>query len=271
MNEQTIQYKCPSCGSPLKFSAQNGTLTCGACGNTYPLETIQSLYNSEENKTEFQWGDYKKDFDSSEKLHDTAVYICRSCGAAVETDGTTVATHCPYCDNVMVVSDKLEGGLRPNAIIPFKIDKKGLSDAVNNYIKGKKLLPDDFFNASKMSKIQGVYVPFWLFDAGLDGMMTFNATRVRHYSDSNYNYTETSHFLIELDGEMKFSKVPVDGSVKMDDDLMDSIEPYELDKLKGCEAHSSVILSHVDADLFKKLGVNISFEPKYQAKKLFHK
>ena len=45
----------------------------------------------------------------------------------------------------------------------------------------------------------------------------------------------------------------------------------QLDNLKGCEAHSSVILSHVDEDLFKKLGVNISFEPKYQAKKLFHK
>ena len=45
----------------------------------------------------------------------------------------------------------------------------------------------------------------------------------------------------------------------------------QLDKLKGCEAHSTVILSHVDEELFKKLGVNISFEPKYQAKKLFHK
>ena len=45
----------------------------------------------------------------------------------------------------------------------------------------------------------------------------------------------------------------------------------QLDKLRGCEAHSSVILSHVDAELFKKLGVNISFEPRYQAKKLYHK
>ena len=45
----------------------------------------------------------------------------------------------------------------------------------------------------------------------------------------------------------------------------------QLDKLRGCEAHSSVILSHVDEDLFKKIGVNISFEPKYQVKKLFHR
>ncbi len=45
----------------------------------------------------------------------------------------------------------------------------------------------------------------------------------------------------------------------------------QLSKLKGCEAHSTVILSHVDEELFKKLGVNISFEPRYQAKKLYHK
>ncbi len=45
----------------------------------------------------------------------------------------------------------------------------------------------------------------------------------------------------------------------------------QLSGLKGCEAHSTVILSHVDEELFKKLGVNISFEPKYQAKKLYHK
>ena len=45
----------------------------------------------------------------------------------------------------------------------------------------------------------------------------------------------------------------------------------QLDKLKGCEAHSTVILSHVDQDLFKKLGVNLTCEPRYQAKKLYHK
>ena len=45
----------------------------------------------------------------------------------------------------------------------------------------------------------------------------------------------------------------------------------ELSSLKGCEAHSSVILSNVDTELFKKLGVNITFEPRYQAAKLYHK
>jgi uncharacterized protein (UPF0371 family) len=45
----------------------------------------------------------------------------------------------------------------------------------------------------------------------------------------------------------------------------------ELSSLRGCEAHSSVILSHTDAELFKKIGVNLTFEPRYQAQNLYHK
>ena len=45
----------------------------------------------------------------------------------------------------------------------------------------------------------------------------------------------------------------------------------QLEKLAHCEAHSSVILSHVDENVFKKLEVNITFEPRFQTKKLFHR
>ena len=44
-----------------------------------------------------------------------------------------------------------------------------------------------------------------------------------------------------------------------------------LAELAGCEVHSSVILSQVDSDVFKKLGVNLTCEPVYQTKKLYHK
>ena len=45
----------------------------------------------------------------------------------------------------------------------------------------------------------------------------------------------------------------------------------QLDKLRGCEAHSTVILSGVDSSTFRKLGLNVTCEPKYQTKKLYHK
>jgi uncharacterized protein (UPF0371 family) len=44
----------------------------------------------------------------------------------------------------------------------------------------------------------------------------------------------------------------------------------QLPKLRGCEAHSTVILSRVDENVFQKLGINLTSEPQYQSKKLYH-
>ena len=49
------------------------------------------------------------------------------------------------------------------------------------------------------------------------------------------------------------------------------IAMQQLEKLKGCEAHSTVILSQVDENLMKKLGINLTCEPVYESKKLYHK
>lgn len=54
-------------------------------------------------------------------------------------------------------------------------------------------------------------------------------------------------------------------------DPMAALAMAQLSKLKGCEAHSTVILSQVDQSVFKKLGVNMTCEPQYQTKKLYHK
>ena len=71
-----------------------------------------------------------------------------------------------------------------------------------------------------------MYVPFWLFDADADAKIRYRATRIRHWSDSRYEYTETSYYNITREGSLRFEKVPVDGSEKMDDALMESIEPF---------------------------------------------
>ena len=45
----------------------------------------------------------------------------------------------------------------------------------------------------------------------------------------------------------------------------------QLKNLKGCDAHFSVIISEEDVKLYKRLGINVSCEPKYEIKKLYHK
>ncbi len=78
-----------------------------------------------------------------------------------------------------------------------------------------------------IDEIKGVYVPVWLFDADADGNARYKATRTRFWSDSRYNYRETSYFSVTRAGNISFERVPVDGSSKMDDALMESVEPYD--------------------------------------------
>ena len=228
MTGETLSYKCLSCGSPLNYSS-DGKLKCSSCGNEYEQDVIKRFYDSENcDEKEFEWNKYKEDFENSkESLENIVVYICRSCGASIETTPTTAATHCPYCENEIIVSDRLKGGLKPNGIIPFKVDKKGLESKVEDFFKGKPLLPNNFKSSKKISKIQGVYVPFWLFDASLDGNVNMEAVKILHYSDSEYDITQEDYYFISMDGDMKFTKIPVDASIKMDNDLMDSLEPYD--------------------------------------------
>ena len=228
-------YKCPCCGSVLKYvPTEDEKLTCQSCSNTFEISLLEELagFDGKDNQT-FEWGDYKKDYESNqEHLENIVTYICKSCGAEIEADQTTAATHCPYCDSEVVIGDRVTGGIKPNGIIPFKFGPDGLLERVKEFTKGKKLLPKNFFSTYKISQVQGVYVPFWLFDADMDGKVVLEGTRTRFFSDSKYNYTETSYYLSFNDGQIGFSKIPVDGSKKMDNDLMDSVEPFDFSELK---------------------------------------
>ena len=94
------------------------------------------------------------------------------------------------------------------------------------HLTGKRLLPKIFKDQNHIDEIKGVYVPFWLFDTDVDANVRYRATKIRVWSDSDYDYTETSYFMVHRGGNVGFENVPVDGSSKMADDLMESIEPY---------------------------------------------
>ena len=85
-----------------------------------------------------------------------------------------------------------------------------------------------FRSQNHIDELKGVYVPFWLYDSDADAQLRFTATRTRCWSDDDYDYTETSYYSVRRDGVLGFDAVPVDGSSKMADDLMESIEPFAM-------------------------------------------
>ncbi len=224
-------YICPSCGGKIEFDPKIQKMKCPYCDTEYEPEALKELdkaLNEEETKEDrFTWGEKEENIWEEAENGGIKSYICNTCSGEIITDETTAATSCPFCGNPVVMTENLKGLLKPDFVIPFKLDKKQAIEAYQKHITGKKLLPSVFKDKNHIDEIKGIYVPFWLFDASVEGSAQYKATRVRHWSDSNYNYTETRHFSIFRSGNMAFSKIPVDGSTKMADDLMESIEPFD--------------------------------------------
>ncbi len=227
-----ISYKCPCCGAAIAYNSTSNNLTCDYCDSSFELDTLkeyeQILTNSSD-ESSYQWDNSQNREEWSEDdKKNLSSYICQSCGGEIVTDETTTATRCPYCDSVTIVSSKLKGDLKPDLLIPFKISKEAAEKALKEFYKGKKFLPNIFTTKNRIESISGIYVPFWIFNCVSNSSITYNGTRLRSWSDSNFNYTETSHYLISRKGTLSFEAIPVDGSKKMDDAFMESIEPYDI-------------------------------------------
>ena len=222
------EYKCPCCGGAIEFDSTAQKMKCPYCRTEFDMETLQGYDDAlkTEQPDDMQWetaagGEWQQG--ETENLRS---YVCKSCGGEIVGDENTAATSCPFCGNPVVMMGQFSGALKPDLVIPFKLDKNAAKAGLMQHLSGKRLLPKIFKDQNHIDEIKGIYVPFWLFDTDADAQVRYRTTKVRVWSDSKYDYTDTSHFLVNRSGSVSFEHIPVDGSTKMPDDLMESIEPF---------------------------------------------
>lgn len=259
MPTQVTNYQCPACTGPLHYSAKSGKLECDYCGSSFDVAEVEALYARKEAEAAAakQAADAKAEaaqaakaeaaeaaaasggWDTSDISRDWGaeadglrVYSCPSCGAELICDQSTAATACPYCGNPAIVPGQFSGALRPDSILPFRLSKDDAVQALRAHYKGKPFLPRSFTSANHIEQIQGVYVPFWLFDGGAEGAASYRASNTNVFVSGDYEITETRHYHVVRAGALAFEKIPVDASSKMPDDHMDSIEPFDYAQLR---------------------------------------
>ena len=199
-----LEYKCPSCGGALKFDSSVQKMKCPYCGTEFEMEALKN-YDDVLNQEQPDAMNWETQAGSEWKTGETdnmIIYTCKSCGGEIVGDQNLGATSCPFCGNPVVMTGQFSGDLRPDYVIPFKLDKQAAKDGLVRHLKGKRLLPKLFKSQNRINEIKGVYVPFWLFDADATGKVRYKATRVRMWSDDDYNYTETSYFSVYREGEI---------------------------------------------------------------------
>ena len=231
-----MEYKCPACGGAMEFDSNSQKMKCPYCDTEMSIEEFQQTQQGKpdgkgnessgnasddvnwQSASDGQWGEGE--------TNGMRVYACESCGGEIVADENTGATSCPFCGNRVVMKGQFSGDLKPDYIIPFKLDKKAAKEAYHKHLTGKKFLPKIFKQENHIDEIKGVYVPFWLFDADTKADITYNAERVQIWESGDTEFTEREYYHVKRSGGIRFEHIPADGSRKMDDDLMESIEPY---------------------------------------------
>lgn len=235
MADASVNVQCPNCGAPLAYAPGTEKVVCEYCGTEFDVKTVEALYAKKEavaaaaqKAKEAKWDTAKAGgaWTEEEEAHLTA-FRCSSCGAEIVCDENTMATECVYCGNPTLIPGRFEGMLKPDFIIPFTKTKDDATAALKEFYKGKFLLPKEFTAQNRVEAIQPMYVPFWLFDSKVTAEGIFRGENDMVYDTPQAVITETSIYQCSRKGTMEFHRIPVDGSKKMDDTYMESIEPFD--------------------------------------------
>ena len=227
-----IVYRCLNCGAELLFNAETQNWTCEYCDAAYNLSELEAAGKADVESNKKQVAvDVDDTVESTDGTKgDMVMYRCSHCNAEIITDVTTSATTCAYCNNPIVLSGQLTGKYAVEGIIPFKYTKE---DAVEAYLKfcKKPLTPRVFISEKNLKRITGIYIPFWLYDCGSSCSMRAEGTKVMSWRAGDYMYTKTDVYDVRRAGSLAYSGIPTDASSKTDDAIMDSIEPYDYEKI----------------------------------------
>ena len=220
----STQLVCPNCGGTMQFDPQVGKMKCIFCDSVFTQEEAEEFFRQQNEEEELKgsgddWGDLADNM---------RAYSCNTCGAEIICDETTAATRCPYCDNTTVIEAQFSGAAKPDFVIPFAFTKEQAMEKYKGYYEKRKLIPKDFISGSRVEEIQGVYVPFWLYDGSVNIDAEFEA------ADKTENDTEIIRKIYKAQrrGTISFENVPADASKRMPDDIMDSVEPFNFTQLK---------------------------------------
>jgi len=162
------RFPCPQCGADMRFAPAEARLICDHCGHDEPIEAGAAG----------PWGggapalielDYETAIAAklpAQEMEETRVSNCPSCGAQVTFDSDTHATECPFCATPVVTDTGTHRHIKPKGVIPFQLTEAQAHDAMTNWLGRLWFAPNGLQQyAKKGRKLDGIYVPYWTYDA----------------------------------------------------------------------------------------------------------
>lgn len=226
MEINASQYKCPNCGAEIVFDPETQMLACRYCRSSFTKEQFEEV-NGEIQELAAENAAAEEEFSKH-----TNLYSCTNCGAQIMADEQTTATFCCYCHHPVILAGRLQGEYRPSKVIGFKIQRDQAIEMFTKWCGKKRFIPRDFKSVQQLEKMTGLYVPFWVTDCDIRVDYHAIGKKTRSWSSGNYRYTETKEYSVSRNSRIRANGIPADGESKIDDLLMESIEPFDYSALK---------------------------------------
>jgi len=168
VSEEGRTFPCEECGADLEFHIGVQSLKCPYCGHVKAISLDPDAVVAERDFREMlaNIAD-RRSRDQRDEQQGFKEVRCASCGGTVRFTGTLTSSQCAYCggplqlDNVHDSADRIP----VDGVLAFQLDRRQAWENLRSWIKSRWFAPSDFKKYGIEGRFNGVYLPFWTFDA----------------------------------------------------------------------------------------------------------
>ena len=194
MPQDEYRWPCEQCGAQLRYAPGQTRLVCDHCGHAQDIPT-EAPRSRAKALQELDLAKGLRDDLSSGEMVEVRTTSCPNCGAQVEITGATHATECPFCATPVVLDTGTRRHIKPQALLPFVFTETEARKAMVAWMGSLWFAPGTLLEyARKGRAMNGVYVPFWTFDAD---------TSSRYSGERGEYYYETRTVQVRVNGKME--------------------------------------------------------------------
>ena len=231
------RFPCEQCGADYRFDPSNGKLTCDHCGHSTGLAQ-RGPWASSIREMDFSQA-VKGQIDQAD-VETSRISTCPNCAAVIEFSDSSHATECPFCATPVVTDTGEYRRIKPKGLLPFAIDERRAKDAMTQWLGRLWFAPNGLKDyARKGRKMNGIYVPFWTYEAdtkssyvGERGQVYYETRTVMRDGKPHQERIQKVRWF-PASGRVArfFDDVLVLGSTSLPKKFTDALEPWDLAEL----------------------------------------
>jgi DNA-directed RNA polymerase subunit RPC12/RpoP len=181
-------FLCPQCGAEMNWDADHKILNCDYCGYKQEPEKIGVIVEYDLEKALRSGMDKEHGYGT-----ETKSISCQQCGATTAVEPGVTSTECPFCGSNLVLEQETTADIiKPESLIPFQVSQDVAVRKYREWLGRGIFRPSDLTHRAGRSRLYGVYLPFWTFDA---------AAFSRWRAEAGYYYYETESYTTRENGK----------------------------------------------------------------------